>query len=69
MEISIELHARAALPRDKSPLYYSEIKLSGSQNQRGRYGEEKILSLPGIEPQLSSPIARRYTDWAIPTSI
>ena len=33
-------------------------KLSGTNNQSGRYGEEKILfSLPGFEPRTFQPTA------------
>jgi hypothetical protein len=68
--MSIQLHVRAALPRDKSPLYFSEIKLSGSQNQHGRYGEKKNLvpagnRTPAVQPHSPSLYRLSYPDFYI----
>jgi hypothetical protein len=51
MEVSVQLHAPAALP----PRYPLDRRLSGYQNRSGRCGEEKNLALPGMEPGSSSP--------------
>jgi hypothetical protein len=40
MEISGQLHALAALPRDKSPPYTLDRRLYGPQSRSGRGGEE-----------------------------
>jgi hypothetical protein len=42
----------------------------GPKNRSGRYGEEKnLFSLSGHGTLAVQPIARCYTDWAIPTHI
>jgi hypothetical protein len=50
-------------PRGRGPRYPLDRRLGEPQSRSGRCGEEKNLALPGIEP-----VARRYTDWAIPTA-
>jgi hypothetical protein len=51
-----QLHAPAALPQGKGPQYPLYTRLGGPQNRSGRCGQENnLLSLPGIEPRLSSP--------------
>jgi hypothetical protein len=55
MEVSGQLHTLAAVPRGKEPLYPLDMRLAGPQSRPGHYGEEKILTLSGIEPRPSSP--------------
>jgi hypothetical protein len=55
MELSGQLHAPAALPPGKEPRYPLDRRPGGPHNRSGRCGEEKNLSLPGIEPGLFSP--------------
>jgi hypothetical protein len=58
MEVSAQLHALAALPPGNDPrypLYPLDRRLAGPQSRSGRYEEEKTVSLPGMEPQSSSP--------------
>jgi hypothetical protein len=59
MEVSIQLQVPAAYPRRKRPTYPLDKRLSGSQSQSGRRGEQN--------PDSSAihPVARPYTDWAI----
>jgi hypothetical protein len=47
--------------RGKSPRYPLDRRLGGPQSQSGRYGEEKILTLLGLELW---PIGTRYTNCA-----
>jgi hypothetical protein len=42
-------------------------RLGRPQNRSARCAEGKILPLPRIETRPSSPVAHRYTDWAILT--
>jgi hypothetical protein len=50
MEVSGQLHAPAALPPRKEPLYLLYWRLGGPQNRSGRSGEEKNSQpLPEIE--------------------
>jgi hypothetical protein len=53
-------------PREYIPRYPFYSRLDGPQNRSGRYREEKIMSLAGIESRAFQPVARRNTDWAIP---
>jgi len=57
MKVSGELHAPAALPPGKDPLYPLDTRLCGPQSWSGRGGEEKKshMSLLGIEHQSSGP--------------
>jgi hypothetical protein len=58
--------------RGKRPRYPLDRRLSGPQSRSGRRGEEKILDPTGTRtptPRSSSPVARRYTDYAIPASM
>jgi hypothetical protein len=50
MEVCDQLHAPVALPPRKEPLYPLDMRLGGPQSRSGRCGEEKDLSLSGIEP-------------------
>ena len=56
-------HAPAALPLGKTryPLYR---RLGGRQGRSGHV--QKISPPPGFDPRTVQPIARRYTDYAIP---
>jgi hypothetical protein len=55
MEMSIQLHASAALIRGKSPRYPLNRRLGGPQSRSGDCGVNKnCLSVPGIEPRPSS---------------
>ena len=56
-------HAAAALTPGKTryPLYRS---LGGPQSRSGRVW--KISPTPGCDPRTFEPVARRYTDWAVP---
>jgi hypothetical protein len=62
MEVSGQLHTPAAFPQGKSPLCPLYRELGGPQSWSGRFGEEKILVLPGLELR---PLSR-YTNCAIP---
>jgi hypothetical protein len=49
-------------PQGKSLWYPLDRRLGGPQNRSGRGGEEKnSYSLPGLEPPIIQPAARRYT--------
>jgi hypothetical protein len=63
VEVGGQCHAPAALPPEKTryPLYR---KLGGQQGRCGRV--RKISPSPGFDPRTVQPVARRYTDWAIP---
>jgi hypothetical protein len=51
MEVSGQIHTRAALPQRKSPRYPLDRRLSGSQSRSGRGDEEKNSQPPPeIEP-------------------
>jgi hypothetical protein len=49
MEVSGQFHAQAALPSRKEPQYPLDRRLGGPQSRSGRRGEEKILTLQGLE--------------------
>jgi hypothetical protein len=56
-------------PRPLYPRYPLDRRLGGPQSPYGRRGEEKILDPTGSRtptPRPSSPVASRYTDYAIP---
>jgi hypothetical protein len=55
VKVSGQLHTPAALPWDDVPRYPLDRRLRGPQNRSGRYGQEKTLPLPWIEPLQSSP--------------
>jgi hypothetical protein len=62
MEVSVRLHAPAALPQAKSSWYPLDRRLGGLQNRSGRGGEEKNSQpLPGLEPPIINSVAQRYT--------
>jgi hypothetical protein len=59
MEVSAQLHASAALPPGKSPLYPFDTRLGESQSRSGHDGDGKnFQSPPGIEPQNPNRPAR-----------
>jgi hypothetical protein len=63
MEVSGQLHALAALPRDKNPWYPLDTRLSEQHSRFGRYRQrEKSLVLAGIRIPAVQPAAHRYTD-------
>jgi hypothetical protein len=65
MEVSVQLHAPAALPAGNSHQYPLHRRLGGPQTRAGRCEEEKnLLAVPVTEPQFLCrlPAARRYTD-------
>jgi hypothetical protein len=58
MEVSGQLHASAALPPGKEPLYPLDRRLGGPQNRSGHGGEEKNSQpLPGLEHPFIQPVA------------
>jgi hypothetical protein len=58
MEVRVQLHIPAALdPGGKSPRYPLDRKVGGPQSLSGDCGEERNLTLPGIEPEPSSMYA------------
>jgi hypothetical protein len=61
--VSGELHYPATLLLGNKPWYPLDGPLCKSRALRSK---EHILPLSGIEPQPSSRVASRYTDWAIP---
>ena len=67
MEVGGKHHAPAALPAEKTryPLY---IRLGGSQGRSGRV-RKMSPPAPGFDPRTVQPVARRYTDWAIPATL
>jgi hypothetical protein len=66
MEVDGQLHAPIALPLGKSPRYTLDRKLSGPRSRLELYGEETNLASAGKQTLAIQPVARRYTDWAIP---
>jgi hypothetical protein len=67
LEVSGKLHVPAALPPEKDPRYPLYRRLGEAQGRSGRGGEEKILTLPGLElrPLVAQFVASRCTDYAI----
>jgi hypothetical protein len=66
MGLGGQRQAPAALPPEETryPLYR---RLGGTQ---GRFGQErKISPLPGFDSRTVQPVARRYTDYAVPAHI
>jgi hypothetical protein len=69
MEVSGQLHASAALPREKSVRYQSDRRLGGPTAGVVAVEERKI---PNSRRKSNSripivqPVGSRYTDWAIP---
>ena len=63
MGVGGQRHAPAALPAEKTcyPLYR---RLDGPQGRSGQV--RKISPPPGFYPRTVQPVARRYTDYAIP---
>jgi hypothetical protein len=66
MEMNGQLHSLAALSPGKALPCVSCRRLGGPQSRSGRYGENKNLSPAGNRIPAAQPVARRYTDWAIP---
>jgi hypothetical protein len=65
--VSGQLHAPASLLRWKRPRHPLNRKLGGLQSRSGRCEEEKSLASTGNWTPAAEPVARLYTDWAIPT--
>jgi hypothetical protein len=65
-DASGQLHTPAALPQGNSPRYSLDKTLGGHQTRYGRYGEVKNLAPSGNRTWPIQPVARRFTDWAIP---
>jgi hypothetical protein len=63
MEVGGQRHAPATLSLGKTryPLY---TRLGGPQGRSARV--RNLLPPPGFDPPTVQPVARRYTDWAIP---
>jgi hypothetical protein len=61
MEVSGPLHVPVALPPGKKPRYPLERRLGGPQSRSGGCGEEKNLTMPGIERGASSPSLYRLS--------
>jgi hypothetical protein len=61
-----QLHAPAAIPPGKSPLYKLDRWLDGPQSCNGRCEEEKNLICIEIQTPVIQRADRRYTDRAIP---
>ena len=66
MGLGGQRHAPAALPPGKTqyPLYR---RLGGPQGPSGRV--RKISPTPGFDALTVQPVARSYTDWAIPAHL
>jgi hypothetical protein len=56
-------------PSGKKTRYPLYKRLGCSRSRSRRCGEEKNLVLPGNRTRVVQPVARRYTDWAVPTPI
>jgi hypothetical protein len=56
-------------PQPLYPRYPLDRRLGGPQSWPGRYAEEKNLAPAGNRTPAVQPVARRYTDWVIPTPI
>jgi hypothetical protein len=62
MEVSVQLHAPAALFRGKSPWYSPDRRLSGPQILYGCGGKDTNSQLlPGLEPPIIQAVAQSYT--------
>jgi hypothetical protein len=66
MEMSGQLHAPDLLPPGWAPITHWNRVWVDPRAGLGVVEERLILPLSGIESQLSNPLARRYTEWAIP---
>jgi hypothetical protein len=58
---------RPHFPRGKIPRYSLDRRLGGPQSRSGRCGGERNLALAGNRTPAVQPVARRCTDWAVPT--
>jgi hypothetical protein len=67
VEVGGQVHVPAVLSRGKRPQYPLDRRLSGPQIPSGRCEEEKNRDPAAIWTQAVQPVARHYTDWAIPT--
>jgi hypothetical protein len=56
-------------PQGKSPWYPLDSRLGGHQSRSGRGGEENSQPVPGIEPPIIQPVAKRYTTELVKLSI
>jgi hypothetical protein len=69
LEVSGQLHIRAALPPVKEPRYPLDRKLVGPETGQDDVEKRKILTLLGLvnpDPSVIQPVASRYTNYAIP---
>jgi hypothetical protein len=67
-----QLHCPAALPPGKEPSVTFDRRLGGPQNWSRWRGEEEYLAptrTRNLNHRPSSPVACRYTDWAIAAAI
>jgi hypothetical protein len=65
MEVSGQLHAPEALPREHASRFPLDRRLDGPQSRFGSYEEEKNLSPARNGTQAVQLVVRRYTDRAI----
>jgi hypothetical protein len=54
-------------PQAKSTRYTLDRRLGGPQYRSGRRGEKKNFDTTGMRTPIVQPVARRCTDWSIPT--
>ena len=67
MGVGGQRHAAAALPPGKRPSAQLYRRLGGPQGRSGQ--ARKISPTLGFDPRTVQPVARRYTDYAIPAHI
>jgi len=69
MEVTLQLHALAALYRGNNSQYPLNRRLGGPQSQCGPFGEKNFLLLWVIEPPSSSPWLSPCAECTIRASI
>jgi hypothetical protein len=62
-------HAPAALPSRNRSRYPLDRRLCGPKNRSGWCGEKKNIALAGNQTPAVQPVARQYTDLAIPRNM
>jgi hypothetical protein len=67
MEVRCQLHTPADLLPGKDPPHPLGRRFGGPQSRSVRYGEDKNFAPAGNRTPVIQPVARHYTDWAIPT--